>query len=191
MTRFRGSVLSRKKELRHRMASALILQQPQESVEWRERLAGQLRLFLSAHPGLWASYRPMRFEADPFVGSLRGVHWAWPRMDGERLEFHRTETFVKGRFGIAEPEPTSEIVRLESLKGALIPGLAFDREGGRLGRGKGFYDRTLAGFRGLKIGVGFSLQLVEGIPMDDWDVRMDAVITEQSVIWCGGSQWKS
>lgn len=186
-----GRILSRKKAMRSRMVSALSLLNADESVILRERLAEQLRLFLSAHPGLWASYRPLPCEADPYVGSLPGVHWAWPRMDGDALEFHHTDTFVKGRFGILEPPASSDVVPLASLKGALIPGLAFDREGHRLGRGKGFYDRTLAGFQGMKVGVGFSFQMMEEIPTDEWDQGMDAVVTEQTVYWCGGSKWRS
>jgi 5-formyltetrahydrofolate cyclo-ligase len=61
----------------------------------------------------------------------------------------------------------------------LVPGVAFDESGGRLGRGGGWYDRLLSRFdRASRWGLAFSLQLVPQLPLDPWDVPMDAVVTE-------------
>jgi len=59
----------------------------------------------------------------------------------------------------------------------LVPGVAFDLRGGWLGRGRGFYDRLLAGFHGIKCGVAFDEQMVEEVPTGTLDVRMDFVLT--------------
>lgn len=76
---------------------------------------------------------------------------------------------------------------MTELAGVICPGLAFDVEGGRLGRGRGFYDRTLAEVDLPRVGLAFSCQIwPENLPMDPWDLRMDAVITEQSVFVIGG-----
>ena len=61
----------------------------------------------------------------------------------------------------------------------LVPGVAFDAEGARLGRGGGWYDRLLGRFeRARRIGLAFEMQIVPRVPVDDWDARMDAVATE-------------
>ena len=60
-----------------------------------------------------------------------------------------------------------------------MPAVAYDRQGNRVGRGKGYYDRLLTGSKATKIGVGYDFQLIEeGIDTDPHDVRMDVVITE-------------
>jgi 5-formyltetrahydrofolate cyclo-ligase len=87
---------------------------------------------------------------------------------------------AEGAFGIREPA-------LEARKGEapepdliLAPGLAFDLRGGRLGKGKGFYDRYLAGARGLKAGVGYDVQITDkNLPLDAHDQLMDAVVTDK------------
>ena len=58
-----------------------------------------------------------------------------------------------------------------------MPAVAFDRRGGRLGRGKGFYDRLLESTRAAKIGVGYEFQLLDQLPTEPHDVPMDIVIT--------------
>ena len=60
----------------------------------------------------------------------------------------------------------------------LVPGLAFTKDGRRLGRGKGYYDRFLQGFGGIKCGLAFFAQLVKDIPVSERDIKMDYVLTE-------------
>lgn len=95
-----------------------------------------------------------------------------------------------GRFGIAEPPPEAPSEHLARGDLVLVPGVAFDRDGGRLGRGGGYYDRALSsGRRGatrpILIGVGFSFQVVESVPMTTLDVRVDGVVSELELIWVG------
>jgi len=84
---------------------------------------------------------------------------------------------MSGKFGIREPAPTCVAIPLADLDLVLVPGIAFDAKGHRLGRGKGFYDRLLKDFTGTKIGIAFDEQMVEAVPMENSDVRMDLVLT--------------
>ncbi len=90
------------------------------------------------------------------------------------------------RFGILEPPETASEVKPEGRGKTLVlvPGAAFDPSMGRLGRGGGFYDAFLSGYRDALTAVGtcFSIQLVPRIPMDPWDVRMDLVVTENGFL---------
>ena len=80
-----------------------------------------------------------------------------------------------GRFGILEPTSGSEI--LTSPDAVIVPGLAFDREGYRLGRGGGYYDRWLAGRKCRTVGLCHTDRLFDRLPRDGWDVPVDTVQT--------------
>ena len=82
-----------------------------------------------------------------------------------------------GRFGVLEPKPGCPVVPLNQLDLALVPGVAFDLTGRRLGRGKGFYDRLLTQVRGHKCGVCFDSQVVEEVPEEPHDIRLDSILT--------------
>jgi 5-formyltetrahydrofolate cyclo-ligase len=73
----------------------------------------------------------------------------------------------------------------------IVPGVGFDVRGGRLGRGAGFYDRALADLRRsgtvYVVGVGFECQVVAALPCDDWDERMDSIVTERRMIELGAN----
>jgi 5-formyltetrahydrofolate cyclo-ligase len=84
---------------------------------------------------------------------------------------------VPGRFGIREPAANCPEVALNRLDLALVPGVAFDTRGGRLGRGKGFYDRLLPAVNGLKCGVAFDEQIVDAVPVGPMDVRLNCILT--------------
>jgi len=86
-------------------------------------------------------------------------------------------------FGILEPNLPHFVLPSE-IDLVLVPGVAFDRQKGRLGYGGGFYDRFLPklSLDCLKVGVGFALQVVENLPLDAADCLMDAVITEDLII---------
>lgn len=88
-----------------------------------------------------------------------------------------------GYAGILEPDPDAEEVDPEMIEMAFIPGVAFDRSGNRLGRGKGFYDRLLPALKCPLAGVCRDFQVVEeGIPADPWDRSVDMVVTNIGVI---------
>lgn len=99
------------------------------------------------------------------------------------MEFYYIDSLKElktGHFGILEPEAAAE-KRAEGRQGlVLLPGMAFDRNGNRIGYGKGFYDTYLSAHPQLgRIALAYSLQCVEWIPADVHDVRVEAVITEK------------
>ena len=104
---------------------------------------------------------------------------------GEPLTFRGWQpgdVMVPERFGTMRP--VGDVMVPDML---LIPLLAFDTEGGRLGYGGGFYDRTLAGLPGrFRLGCAFAVQKVDAVPAGPYDVRLDAVATENGIIRCGG-----
>ena len=89
-----------------------------------------------------------------------------------------------GAFGILEPTEMLPVIEPEQLDLILTPGMAFSPQGGRLGRGKGYYDRFFPKTRGRVIGVCFESAVFGQIPMEFHDRFMDAVITDSRVILC-------
>lgn len=91
---------------------------------------------------------------------------------------------AEGKYGLMEPSlkiPATPVVARGGMTW-LVPGVAFDRSGCRLGRGKGIYDRLLQGETGPKIGVFYSIQECRELPKDSHDVPLDMAVTELEVI---------
>ena len=84
---------------------------------------------------------------------------------------------VAGKFGIREPRESCPIIPLNRLDFVLVPGVAFDLNGRRLGRGKGYYDRLLAMSAGSTCGVAFDQQIVSQVPSEPHDVRLSCILT--------------
>ena len=89
---------------------------------------------------------------------------------------------TEGSFGILEPKkedvhpfPPSEIELV------IVPGVAFDKKGGRIGFGGGFYDNFLSGLPAYRIGLAYEMQIVEELSLDEWDEPLDMIITEERV----------
>ncbi len=89
-----------------------------------------------------------------------------------------------GQFGIREPKAGCPEIPLERLGLILVPGVAFDLGGGRLGRGRGFYDRLLPEIHGIKCGVAFDEQIVGAVPAGRLDMRMDFILTPTQCVKC-------
>jgi 5-formyltetrahydrofolate cyclo-ligase len=111
-----------------------------------------------------------------------GVRVAYPRIvDGQReLAFREVaiDALIPSRFGLREPPP-GELVSLDAIEAFCIPGLAFDRDGWRVGWGRGHYDATLAAAPdAVRVGLAFECQLVDHIEHDPHDARVHFVVTE-------------
>jgi 5-formyltetrahydrofolate cyclo-ligase len=149
---------------------------------------------LKVAPGaIVAGYHAHRDEADPalLIAALTrmGAHVAFPRVTAKdaALEFHRVpdgEILRPGRFGIREPldhwpRATPDIV--------LVPLLAYDDQGYRMGYGGGYYDRTLAALSGAAvpgaraIGIAYAGQRMDFLPHDAHDYRLNAILTENGL----------
>lgn len=106
-----------------------------------------------------------------------------PVVKGEDMlikPFSTKEELKQGSLGIWEPDTQKEY--LNSIDLVIVPGVAFDRDKSRLGRGKGYYDRYFINKRIVKIGVCFDFQLLESIPIDSFDIKMDKVVTNSILI---------
>ena len=95
----------------------------------------------------------------------------------EVRRYTEKEDLQKGAFGIMEPTGTL-FTDYERIDVAIVPGVAFDRDGHRLGRGKGYYDRFLSKVPLVyKIGVRFPSRLMDEVPADEYDILMDEIVT--------------
>jgi len=138
-----------------------------------------------------AGFWPMGSEIDirPLLEALhaRGHVIVLPQTPprGQPLIFRRWHpgaAMVADRFGTLRP--TGEAVRPDWL---LVPLLAFDRRGHRLGYGGGYYDRSLAGLPGaVAVGCAYACQEVDAVPATEYDARLRAVATERGIIPCDG-----
>lgn len=140
-----------------------------------------------------AGYIATGSEADPapLIAAARraGLIIALPhtvsREDPIRFLIDDGTPLIDGPFGLTQP-PHDAAEAAPDL--VLVPLLAFDRALHRLGQGAGHYDRALLGLRkALRIGIAFSGQRVDALPVDSWDQPLDAVITEAGIVWREGT----
>lgn len=110
-------------------------------------------------------------------------HFFLPRVNGVNLDIlpYDEQRLELGSFHIEEPTGT-DYVDPSEIELIIVPAVAYDRRGNRLGRGKGFYDRLLGEAKATKIGVGYEFQLVDEIPVEPHDIPMDMVITQTTTI---------
>lgn len=179
---------SLRREMRERRSRAA-----QHAVDATARLTALLTAAVAPSPGTIVSgYWPMRDEIDPrgtlsALASL-GCRTALPvvRGQGRPLLFRAWDwgdPLIEVDFGVREPVGEAEEVEPDLL---LVPMLAFDRGGRRLGYGGGFYDRTLTALRGRHairaIGVAYAAQEVDAVPTAAYDALLDGICTEVEFI---------
>lgn len=134
------------------------------------------------------TYVALRSELD--LSALRAqlplTRWAVPRVEGARLVLHAHDParLVRHRFGMLEPAPDLPVVPPEVVDLVLVPGVAFDLAGGRLGFGGGYYDRFLPTTPALRVGVAHECCLADALPVDEHDQRMDWIVTPTQQIFC-------
>ena len=105
-----------------------------------------------------------------------------------RLSYLRDfSALVPSTFGVPEPIGSEIPAAAEDISTIVLPMLGFDRNGGRIGYGAGYYDRFLSKNRNLrKIGIAFACQEFEDLPVDENDIRMDYIITEDGIVYPDG-----
>lgn len=120
---------------------------------------------------------------------MSGRRLVLPRVAGDDLELcvvtNPVTDLAPGTWGIPEPVAGLPVVAADEIDLFLLPGLAFDARGGRLGYGRGFFDRVLQGARGTRVGLAFEGQMVDRVPVTDTDVPVDMVVTSDRIIRCG------
>ncbi len=174
-----------------RQARALRLELQEAEPEFCRLLADQAST-LQIEPGTQiGAYAALPGEADPQLLLTRlqrlGCPVGFPRITGPKdaLTFHHClpgQVMRPGQFGIAEPLPDWPEMQPRLL---LVPLLAFDRTGHRLGYGGGYYDRTLAALRQSgplrAIGIAYAGQEVPELVLDSWDQKLDGILTQQGL----------
>lgn len=126
-------------------------------------------------------YMPVKGEAD--VTGLIGDDKVFllPVTDGDDMYACLCGKTKAGPFGV--PVPEEEIVfDKDKIDVVIVPGVAFDKEGNRMGYGRGYYDRFLQDISAVRVGVCHSFQVIESVPCEEHDVKMDIIVTE-SGIW--------
>lgn len=105
-----------------------------------------------------------------------------PRVEGDKIAFYEVspdEELVNGKYGIMEPLPRRKVTDIDLL---LVPGVAFDANGYRLGYGKGYYDRYLRETGSFSVGLAYSFQMTVQLPRQSHDRKVSAVATEKDLI---------
>ncbi len=153
-----------------------------ESIELGERLKAQMP---SAHTILF--FAPLTDELDVWpvleLSLALGTTCALPFFDAEKKTYGAkiiqtlATDIVTGKFGVREPAASCAEISLNQFDLVLVPGLAFDLRGNRLGRGQGFYDRILAAASGVKCGVAYDFQLQATIPTEPHDAQVNFILT--------------
>lgn len=141
-------------------------------------------------------YAPLSDEIDIYPiaedALKRGKTVAFPRCDNDAhtMTYHivsELSQLKEGSYGIMEPDPSLPVYNPERSKKensvCFVPALVFDKEGYRLGYGKGYYDRYLSrSYKGSRMGVGYSFCLVDTLPRGRFDTAVDFLVTEKGVI---------
>lgn len=136
------------------------------------------------------TYMPMRGEVDlrPLLALHPQKHWLLPRILPEgRMVFHSYDPdhLILHPYGMLEPDPDLPVVPVEQIELALIPSLAYDRQGWRLGYGGGYFDRSLAASSHCtSLGVTYQSLLLDHLPHQEHDVPVQYVVTEVELFQC-------
>lgn len=158
-----------------------------------DAVAESLRVLLApVPPGTIGSYLTADGEVDllPAKALIEPLGWNFalpvvgPEASMRFRIWNSASLMIPNRFGIPEPDPRSEELDPADLDIVLMPCVAVDRSGNRLGMGAGYYDRAFAGRRGgpVLIAVAYDVQLLAQLDVNEWDVPADVVVTETRVI---------
>jgi 5-formyltetrahydrofolate cyclo-ligase len=187
-------IADEKKRLRQAIAERLAKLSDKDRVSDSRSTCKHILKEMKDGPITVAVYYPMKSEVDirPLIETLlaRGANVFMPRAKGNGFEFCRVTSLaslVPGPFGILEPRETEDVLDKATLDYVLVPGVAFDRNGNRIGRGNGGYDKWLSKVRSVnktvKVwGVAFDIQITHSIPLEPHDLPMDAVFTARGLI---------
>lgn len=174
----------KKEDIRRRIKAHKCIIAQDEAMQASERVFRQLEktaAFILADNILMYHSLPDELSTHAFLdkwGSRKNIFL--PRVNGVNLDilpYKNTQLHI-GAFNIEEPEG-EDLASINDIELIIVPGVAYDRNGNRVGRGKGYYDRLLAETTATKIGIGYDFQFIgEDIDTDDHDVSVDIIITE-------------
>ncbi|MDO4377535.1 MAG: 5-formyltetrahydrofolate cyclo-ligase [Erysipelotrichia bacterium] len=137
------------------------------------------RLIHYYKPNNIMSYQPIQEEVD-LTALNKEFDCFYPVIVGENMISGKSKDYVVNKYGIKEPLIVTD-QQTQTMDLIIVPLIGFDENNNRLGRGKGYYDRFLKGYVGLKIGVGYECQKLNNIIVEKSDVKMDIIITEREI----------
>lgn len=179
--------LMEKRELRRKIKHLRMMLSEEEKLSAAEEVFSQLErtaAFTLANKILMYHSLPDELPTIAFLKKWGGIkNFFLPRVNGVNLDIlpYDQSRLELGAFHIEEPQG-DDIVDPAEIELIVVPAVAYDKTGNRLGRGKGFYDRLLATTKATKIGVAYDFQLVETLPAEDHDIPMDFIITQKTII---------
>lgn len=166
-----------RQQIKHQRLSLAEAQREKMSQQACERLLPLLGGYQTV-----AFYSPIQGEINPrhaaeaFIAS--GGVAVYPRVEGDEMVMASGER-TQGAFGIAEPTGMQVLGAVDAV---VVPLLAADKQGNRLGWGKGYYDKYLQGKTCRKIGFCYDFQVIEAIDANAWDQPLDVIVTEKRTI---------
>lgn len=170
---------------------SIVRSQPYVTGVTSSAVAGRLFEWISPRiPGTISAFLAMEGEVDvsSLFTRLPGWRWVLPRVEKDRTMTFRDRDVPREvhAFGMEQPIDSGPVIPVHEIDVFLTPGLAFDRRGGRLGNGAGFYDRVLSRRRADSLAVGVTIddRVLEAVPLEDHDELVDWVATESTVIEC-------
>jgi 5-formyltetrahydrofolate cyclo-ligase len=177
--------LFEKNEFRKKLISRIEMLSDSERVQKSNQILLRLQKLLKSFSGSWGAYQPLSSEPDIEFRKVLDIDWCYPKVVGHKLDFcSGSRQFQASSLKVMEPIDGT-VVDINQLTGLCIPGLGFHSEGFRLGRGKGFYDKTFSDFLGTKIGICYDFCLSSDVPYELHDIKMDYIVTDLQVIHTG------
>ena len=180
-----------KADLRKILKSKLASLTDQEHLELSLKVSILLKNLLNDHfiiqrHSIIGVFAPIQKEPKWFLKMDKAIEklTAYPAYSNEKMIFRlaeRSKLVLNQDFGanILGPSQSGKIVTPKII---VVPGLGFTKDGARLGRGKGFYDRYLEDKSVIRIGVSFEMQILDCIPTDPHDIKMDFIVTDQEIL---------
>ena len=178
---------SEKNEIRYKMKNLRVIMPESDRKSAAEEVFERLEktaAFLLADRIMMYHSLPDELYTHDFLRKWAGKkRFYLPRINGVDLEVlpYEESRLELGTFHIEEPTG-NDLTDPSEIELVVVPAVAYDRKGKRLGRGKGFYDRFLKQTKATKVGVGYEFQLVDELPTEPHDIPMDIVITQKTTI---------
>lgn len=178
---------SEKNEIRYKMKSLRVLLPESTRKSAAEEVFDRLEktaAFLMADRIMMYHSLPDELSTHDFLRKWSGrKRFYLPRVNGVDLEVlpYEESRLELGSFHIEEPTGT-DLTDPDEIELVVVPAVAYDRKGRRLGRGKGFYDRFLKTTKATKVGVGYEFQLLDELPAEPHDIPMDMIVTQKTTI---------
>jgi len=174
-----------KVSLRQQMLAKRRALEPDQAEVASQQIAAKVlqhTAFKNAHRILFYASKGNEVHTFPLIAQALelGKQISLPKAHESHLSLHPVSSLTElqlGNFGVLEPVQLSEI-KLEEIDLIIVPIVAFDSENYRLGYGKGYYDKLLAGSEAYKLGLAYRFQQLAQIPHDPWDVCLDEIITD-------------